>query len=52
MELNKYDILEKLEELEQDAWEQGFRGSGERELYLRESIANYILGLLKDKEND
>lgn len=45
MDRNK--ILEYLEELEDKSWEQGFIGSNERELFLRESIADYIQVLLK-----
>ena len=45
MDRNK--ILEDIEELEDKSWEQGFIGSNERELFLRESIADYIQVFLK-----
>lgn len=41
--------MDKLEALEENAWNQGFAGSGERELFLRESIAEFILGLIKNQ---
>lgn len=49
MDRNK--ILEDLEELEDKSWEQGFIGSNERELFLRESIVDYIQVLLKVVKN-
>jgi hypothetical protein len=49
MELTRSKIIEKLEELEEDAWQQGFAGSNERELFYKESIADYILNLLNLK---
>jgi len=40
------EILDDLEKLQDEAYEQGFMGSNERELFLRESIADYILSKL------
>ena len=50
MELTRSEIIEKIEELEENAWQQGFAGTGEYELYLRTSIADYILNLLEENE--
>ena len=41
--MNKDKILEDLEQLQQDNLEHEFAGSNERELWLRESIADYIV---------
>lgn len=40
--IDRNKILEHLEKLQDEAYEQGFLGSNERELFLRESIADYI----------
>ena len=41
--MDRDKILEDLEKLQDDVWEHGFAGSNERELWLRESIADYIV---------
>jgi hypothetical protein len=41
--MDRDKILDDLEKLQDDVWEHGFAGSNERELWLRESIADYIV---------
>lgn len=44
--MERNTILKDIEELQDEAYEQGFMGSNERELFFRESIADYILSKL------
>lgn len=44
--MERHEILDDLEKLQDEAYDQGFIGSNERELFLRESIADYILSKL------
>lgn len=45
--MDRDEILEQLESMQEDADKQGFKGQNEYDLFLRENIADYIVKLLK-----
>jgi hypothetical protein len=47
--MDRDKVLDDLEQLQQDNLKHGFAGSNERELWLRESIADYIVKNIRTK---
>ena len=45
----RYEIMEKLEDLQKQTDEVGFRGVNEAELHYRESIADWLMPLIGTK---